>query len=185
VYFTLFCFLFLSQVIVQYLCIYTFLHSSIDWATGPGKLILNVNKLDWTEPYHQYFQKPMTSLNNFFVNSCNIIITVFRDLLIISLICDCFLLFLYFYWVPFLMSTLFSLGGLPTHPQNPHSWRTSLPLLVWPLPLPLPEHITLRRRPSNNTRLWRQTPEMCAYIKPNEQRLQPQNIYGQSKNYGF
>ena len=21
------------------------------------------------------------------------------------------------------MSTLFSLGGLPTHPQNPHSWR--------------------------------------------------------------
>jgi hypothetical protein len=33
------------------------------------------------------------------------------------------------------MSTLFSLGGLPTHPQNPHSWRTSLSLLVWPLSL--------------------------------------------------
>ena len=32
-----------------------------------------------------------------------------------------------------LMSTLFSLGGLPTHPQNPHPWRTSLSLLVWPL----------------------------------------------------
>jgi len=32
-----------------------------------------------------------------------------------------------------LMSNLFSLGGLPTHPQNPHSWRTSLSLLVWPL----------------------------------------------------
>jgi hypothetical protein len=30
-----------------------------------------------------------------------------------------------------LMSTLFSLGGLPAHPQNPHSWRTSLSLLVW------------------------------------------------------
>jgi hypothetical protein len=29
-----------------------------------------------------------------------------------------------------LLSTLFSLGGLPTHPQNPHSWRTSLSLLV-------------------------------------------------------
>jgi len=29
--------------------------------------------------------------------------------------------------------TLFSLGGLPTHPQNPHSWRISLSLLVWPL----------------------------------------------------
>ena len=29
------------------------------------------------------------------------------------------------------MSTLFSLGGLPTHPQNPHSWRTSLSLVVW------------------------------------------------------
>jgi len=28
------------------------------------------------------------------------------------------------------MSTLFTLGGLPTHPQNPHSWRTSLSLLV-------------------------------------------------------
>ena len=28
-----------------------------------------------------------------------------------------------------LLSTLFSLGGLPTHPQNPHSWRTSLSLL--------------------------------------------------------
>ena len=28
-----------------------------------------------------------------------------------------------------LMSTLFSLGGLPTHPQNPHSWTTSLSLL--------------------------------------------------------
>jgi len=32
-----------------------------------------------------------------------------------------------------LMSILFSLGGLPTHPQKPHSWRTSLSLLVWPL----------------------------------------------------
>ena len=32
-----------------------------------------------------------------------------------------------------LMCTLFSLGGLPAHPQNPHSWRTSLSLLVWPL----------------------------------------------------
>ena len=31
------------------------------------------------------------------------------------------------------MSTLFSLGGLPTHPQNPKSWRTSFSLLVWPL----------------------------------------------------
>ena len=31
------------------------------------------------------------------------------------------------------MSTLFSLGGLPVHPQNPHSWRTILSLLVWPL----------------------------------------------------
>ena len=30
-----------------------------------------------------------------------------------------------------LMSTLFSLGGLPAHPQNSHSWRTSLSLLVW------------------------------------------------------
>ena len=29
------------------------------------------------------------------------------------------------------MSTLFSLGGLPTHPQNPHSWRTSLSLSVY------------------------------------------------------
>ena len=29
------------------------------------------------------------------------------------------------------MSTLFSLGGLPAHPQNPHSWRTSFSLLVW------------------------------------------------------
>ena len=28
-----------------------------------------------------------------------------------------------------LMSTLFSLGGLPTHPQNPHSWRTTFSLL--------------------------------------------------------
>jgi hypothetical protein len=28
------------------------------------------------------------------------------------------------------MSTLFSLGGLPAHPQNPYSWRTSLYLLV-------------------------------------------------------
>ena len=27
------------------------------------------------------------------------------------------------------MSTLFSLGGLPTYPQTPHSWRTSLSLL--------------------------------------------------------
>jgi hypothetical protein len=30
-----------------------------------------------------------------------------------------------------LMSTLFSLGGLSAHPKNPHSWRTSLSLLVW------------------------------------------------------
>jgi hypothetical protein len=28
-----------------------------------------------------------------------------------------------------LISTLFSLEGLPAHPQNPHSWRTSLSLL--------------------------------------------------------
>jgi len=27
------------------------------------------------------------------------------------------------------MSTLFSLVGLPAHPQNPHSWRTSLSLI--------------------------------------------------------
>ena len=33
--------------------------------------------------------------------------------------------------VSFLMSPLFSLVGLPTHPQNPHSWRTSLSVLVW------------------------------------------------------
>jgi len=32
-----------------------------------------------------------------------------------------------------LMSTLFSLGGLLAHLQNPHSWRTSLSVLVWPL----------------------------------------------------
>ena len=32
-----------------------------------------------------------------------------------------------------LLSILFSLGGLTTHPQNPHSWRTSLSVLVWPL----------------------------------------------------
>ena len=32
-----------------------------------------------------------------------------------------------------LISTLFYLGGLPTQPQNPHFWRTSLSLLVWPL----------------------------------------------------
>ena len=31
------------------------------------------------------------------------------------------------------LNTLFSLGKLPTHPQNPHSWRTSFSLLVWPL----------------------------------------------------
>ena len=31
------------------------------------------------------------------------------------------------------MSTLLSLGGLPTHPQNPHTWRTGVSLLVWPL----------------------------------------------------
>jgi len=31
----------------------------------------------------------------------------------------------------------------------------------------------------------RQTPENCLFIKPNEQRLQPQNICGQNKNYGF
>ena len=31
-----------------------------------------------------------------------------------------------------LMNTLFSLRRLPTHPQNPHSLRTSLSLLVWP-----------------------------------------------------
>ena len=30
-----------------------------------------------------------------------------------------------------LVITLFSLGGLPAHPQSPHSWRTSLSLLVW------------------------------------------------------
>src|SRR5215468_3300304 len=30
-----------------------------------------------------------------------------------------------------LMSALFSLGGLPARPQNPHTWRTSLSLLVW------------------------------------------------------
>jgi hypothetical protein len=33
--------------------------------------------------------------------------------------------------ISLLMSILFSLGGLPTHPQNPHSSRTSLSLLVW------------------------------------------------------
>jgi hypothetical protein len=44
------------------------------------------------------------------------------------------------------MSTLFSLGGLPTHPQNPHSWRTSLSrslaTLLRPVRLvrPLQEH---------------------------------------------
>jgi len=31
------------------------------------------------------------------------------------------------------MSILFSLGGLPAHPQNLNSWRTSLSLLVWVL----------------------------------------------------
>ena len=31
------------------------------------------------------------------------------------------------------MSTLFSLGGLPAHPQNPHYWRISLTLLDCPL----------------------------------------------------
>ena len=30
-----------------------------------------------------------------------------------------------------LMITLFSLGGLPALPQNPHSWRASFSLLVW------------------------------------------------------
>ena len=35
--------------------------------------------------------------------------------------------------VSLLMDILFALGVLPTHPQNPHSWRTSLSLLVWPL----------------------------------------------------
>jgi len=30
------------------------------------------------------------------------------------------------------MSILFSLGGLPAHPQKPHSWRTSSSLLVSP-----------------------------------------------------
>ena len=29
------------------------------------------------------------------------------------------------------------------------------------------------------------TPEIWLYIIPNEQRLQPQNIYGQDKNSGF
>ena len=28
------------------------------------------------------------------------------------------------------MSTLISLVGLPTHPQNPHSWRTILPFTI-------------------------------------------------------
>jgi hypothetical protein len=32
------------------------------------------------------------------------------------------------------MSTLFSLGGLAAHPQNPHTWKTSLSHLVWLLP---------------------------------------------------
>ena len=32
---------------------------------------------------------------------------------------------------------------------------------------------------------WRQTPETCLYIKPNEQRLQPQSIYGQTKIMAF
>ena len=27
----------------------------------------------------------------------------------------------------------------------------------------------------------KQTPEICLYVKPNKQRLQPQNIYGQNK----
>jgi hypothetical protein len=30
-----------------------------------------------------------------------------------------------------LMSILFSLGGLPAHPQNLHSWSTSMSLFVW------------------------------------------------------
>ena len=33
--------------------------------------------------------------------------------------------------------------------------------------------------------LTRKTPEICVYIKPNEQRLQPQNIHGQNEHYGF
>jgi len=37
---------------------------------------------------------------------------------------------------------------------------------------------------TNNTRLRRQTPEICLYIKQNEQRLQPQNIW-QNKIMAF
>jgi len=45
------------------------------------------------------------------------------------------------------MGTLFLLGGLPAHLQNPHSWRTSLSFLslaslLWPFQLgrPYKEH---------------------------------------------
>jgi len=34
--------------------------------------------------------------------------------------------------VSLLLSSLFSLGGLPNHPQNDHSWKTSFSFLVWP-----------------------------------------------------
>jgi hypothetical protein len=33
--------------------------------------------------------------------------------------------------VSLLMSTLIFLGRVTSHPQNPHSWRTSLSFLVW------------------------------------------------------
>ena len=83
-----------------------------------------------------------------------------------------------------LMSTLFSLGVLPTHPQNPHSWRTNFSVLVWPLsyglsglegptrnikvPTGIAHKVTEARKPPTTTR-WRQ----CHSLKVMDQASYP------------
>jgi len=57
----------------------------------------------------------------------------------------------------------------------------TLDILLWLL---FYHYSITRRRPSNNTSLWRQNSRNL-FIEPNEQRLQPQNIYGHNKNYGL
>jgi hypothetical protein len=61
-----FCFFFIYQVIVLYVCVCVLLHSGVHLATGPAPVNLHVSNLNSME---QYIQEQFVSLNKYFSNN--------------------------------------------------------------------------------------------------------------------